>query len=93
MEFFDRQVFQSLCEDLEDIARPAHGGAFLSFLRRHSPSQFQRGMDTNSTSRSYAPNAGERGDGLRRQQPQRAAAARQNFLADAQRRPAFGTAS
>jgi hypothetical protein len=70
MELLDRQIFQSLREDLIDIAGPANGRSLLPFLCRHSPSQFERGVDANRTSRSYPPDAGEGRHRLRRQQPQ-----------------------
>jgi len=81
MELLDRQIFQSLREDLIHIAGPANGRSLLSFLCRHSPSQLERGVDANRTSRSYPPDAGESRHGLRRQQPQRSSTAGKNLLA------------
>jgi len=80
MELLDGQIFQSLREDLINIAGPANGRSLLSFLCRHSPSQLERGVDANRTSRSYPPYAGESRHGLRRQQPQRSSAAGKNLL-------------
>jgi len=92
MELLDRQIFQSLREDLIDIAWPANGRSLLPFLCRHSPSQLERGVDANRTSRSYSSDSGESGDGLRRQQAQRATACRKNFLPNTERRTTLGSA-
>jgi hypothetical protein len=67
VELLDREILQTLREDLIDIAGPAHGRSFLPFLRRHSPSQLERGVDANRTSRSYTPDAGKGCYRLRRQ--------------------------
>jgi hypothetical protein len=70
VELFHREILQTLRKDLVHIAWPAHGRSFLSFLHRHAPPQFERGMDTNRTSRSYAPHTRKSGDRLGRQQSQ-----------------------
>jgi len=89
VKLFDRQIFKSLGEYLEHVARPSDGRSFLAFLRSHAPSQLESGVDTNSTSRSYAAHAGERGNGLRRQKPERSSAGGKYFLADPERGSAF----
>jgi hypothetical protein len=93
MELFHREILQTLRKDLVHIARPAHGRSFLSFLHGHAPPQLERGMDTNRTSRSYATNTGQSGDGLGSQQSERTAAARENVLADSESGPALGAAA
>jgi len=93
VKFFDRQIFEPLREDLEHIARPPHRRAFLPFFSRHPSSQLEGGVDTNSTSRSYAPNAGEGGDGLSGEEPKRAPAPRKYLLPDAERRSTLGAAT
>jgi hypothetical protein len=70
VKLFDRKILQALGENLEDVAGPAHGRPFLSFLRRHAPSQLEGGVDANRASRSHAPHAGKGCYWLRRQQAQ-----------------------
>jgi hypothetical protein len=89
VKFFDRQIFQPLRENLEDVARPSNGSSFLSFFGRHASSQLESGVDTNSTSRSHSANAGEGRDWLGCQKPERSAAGRKYFLADPKRGSAF----
>jgi hypothetical protein len=72
VELFNREILQTLRKNLVHIAWPAHGRSFLSFFRRHAPSQFQRGVNTNSTSRSYAVHARQSSDRLRRKKAERA---------------------
>jgi gentisate 1,2-dioxygenase len=80
VEFLDGKVFESLGKELVDVARPPDWRTLLSLLCRHPSPKLQSRVYSNRTSRSYAANAGERGNRLRRQQPQRAAAGRQDFL-------------
>jgi hypothetical protein len=82
VKLFDRKILQTLGENLEDVARPAHWRPFLPLLRRHAPSQLQGCMDTNRTSRSHAPHAGKGCYRLRRQQPQRSSTSGKYLLAD-----------
>jgi hypothetical protein len=70
VKLFDRQIFQSLGEYLEHVARPSDGRSFLAFLRSHAPSQLESGVNTNSTSRSHSANAGEGRDWLCCQKPE-----------------------
>jgi len=70
VKLLDRKILEPLREDLVDVARPAHGCSFLPFLCRHAPSQLERGMDTNRTSRSYTTYTREGRDGLGREQAQ-----------------------
>jgi hypothetical protein len=74
VELLDRQIFQALREDFVDIAWPSDGCAFLPLFRRHAPSQLERGVDTNSTSRTDPAHAGKGRDRLAREQSQRTAA-------------------
>jgi len=48
-------------------------------------------VDTNSTSRTDAADAGKGCDRLRRQKAKRSTTGRENLLADAERRPALGS--
>jgi hypothetical protein len=89
VKLFDRKILQTLGENLEDVARPAHWRPFLPLLRRHAPSQLQGCMDTNRTSRSHTPDAGERCYRLRRQQAQRAPTSGKYLLANPDRGSAF----
>jgi len=93
VKFFDRQIFEPLGEYLEHVARPSNGRAFLAFLRGHAPSQLESGVDTNSTSRSYATHGGEGGNRPGGQNSQRSAAGREYFLADTERGSALGSAA
>jgi hypothetical protein len=64
VEFFDWKILETLRKDLVHIARPAHRRSLLPFLHRHAPAQLERGMDTNSTSRSYPAYTGKSGHRL-----------------------------
>jgi hypothetical protein len=65
VKLLHRQVLETLRKNLVHIARPAHRRSFLPFFHRHAPTELERGMDTNSTSRSHAAHAGKRSDRLR----------------------------
>jgi hypothetical protein len=93
VELLDREILKSLRKDLIDIPGPPDGRSLLPFLRRHSSSQLERGVDANRTSRSYSPDARESRHGLRCQQPQRASAGGKNLLAYSERGAAFGSAT
>jgi len=67
VKLFHRQVFEALREYLEHVTRPTHRCSFLSFFRSHASPQLESRMDTNSTSRSYASQAGQGRDGLGRE--------------------------
>jgi hypothetical protein len=92
VKLFDRKILQTLGENLEDVARPAHWRPFLPLLRRHAPPQLQGRMDTNRTSRSYATHAGKGCYRLRRQQSERTTAGGENLLAYPQGGAALGSA-
>jgi hypothetical protein len=93
VKLLHRKILEPLGKDLVDIPRPAHGRSFLPLFSGHAPSQLERGMDTNSTSRSYAADTGEGRDRLRRKQPQRSAARRKYFLSNCKGGPTLGPAA
>jgi hypothetical protein len=80
VKLLDREILESLGEDLVDIARPADGRSFLPLFRGHAPPQLESGVDTNSTSRSHAAYTREGRHRLRGEQPQRSSARREYFL-------------
>jgi hypothetical protein len=93
MKFLDRQILELLTENFVDIPRPAHRRAFLSLLGGHTPAQLERRMYADCTSRSYSCNGGQRCNGLRGEQPKRAAAGGENLLANSECGSAFGSAA
>src|SRR5258705_10439602 len=93
VKLLHRQVLEALRKYLVHIARPPHGRSFLPFFHRHAPTKLERGMNTNRTSLSHAANARKSCDGLRREQPQRPSAARENVLPYSESRPALGAAT
>jgi hypothetical protein len=93
VKLFNRQILQTLGEYLVDVARPSNRRALLAFFGGHPPSQLERRVYTNRTSRSHASNAGKRRYRLGGEQSQGPATRRQDLLADAERRPAFGSAT
>src|SRR3954465_2486888 len=64
VELLDRKILESLREDLVHVARPPHRSTLLPLLGRHSSAELPGCMDTNSTSRSYASDARQCGNGL-----------------------------